>query len=289
MATKPPDRATLRKVSNLDDDIEASLREEIREDEDRARDEAGLDELPRADHAPEDDAREDYERAIPRLTGEVRPIATLGRVLAGLLGLSALTSLAQIWSNLLHIEFLELLRVGATVSNLAAEANDERVLLLTFLQLGIILVSAFTFLFWVRRAYGNLAAFHYQRQHGVGWSIGAWFVPFLNLYRPFTIVKEIYCASNPQRRIGDTVPLQAPFVMYAWWTSIMLSRGVTRFEAKMDFDTLPQMLAATRFAYVSYSVGALAAVLAAVVVYQTTQRQAALIRRLSSTAPPTTF
>ncbi|GAA4848118.1 DUF4328 domain-containing protein [Algivirga pacifica] len=48
------------------------------------------------------------------------------------------------------------------------------------------------FLQWFRRSYANLHVKVSHLNHGEGWAVGAWFIPFLNAFRPMQIMKEIY-------------------------------------------------------------------------------------------------
>lgn len=67
------------------------------------------------------------------------------------------------------------------------------------------------FLWWFRRAYGNLPALGRERHFDVGWSIGAWVVPVLNLFRPKGIADELWVA-------GDAPHAAArPSALVAWW------------------------------------------------------------------------
>ncbi len=45
---------------------------------------------------------------------------------------------------------------------------------------------------WFRRAYFNLHQKVSYLSHSEGWAAGSWFVPIVNLYRPYQIMKEIY-------------------------------------------------------------------------------------------------
>jgi hypothetical protein len=55
----------------------------------------------------------------------------------------------------------------------------------------IIVVSTITFIRWFRRAYYNLHLLT-ECKYTDGWAAGAWFVPILNLFRPYQIMKELY-------------------------------------------------------------------------------------------------
>jgi len=54
---------------------------------------------------------------------------------------------------------------------------------------------AIPFCMWFYRVYKNLRAFGHVTAYGPGWAPGSFFVPFLNLVRPFQIAREIWVAS----------------------------------------------------------------------------------------------
>lgn len=89
-------------------------------------------------------------------------------------------------------------------------------------------VAVVLFLVWFRAAYG-LA----KRRtpdlgtHGVGWSIGAWFVPFLNLVRPKKMMDDLWvmAESDARHRAGERAyPIAPPLV--AWWWGAWLVGSV---------------------------------------------------------------
>ena len=76
----------------------------------------------------------------------------------------------------------------------------------TILQAVVFVATAVVFLVWIDRAYRNLRGLGAHRlRFSPGWAIGAFFVPFLNLVRPYEIVTEIWSASNPDVGVTDEV------------------------------------------------------------------------------------
>ncbi|HBN05190.1 MAG TPA: hypothetical protein DD434_05305 [Bacteroidales bacterium] len=73
-----------------------------------------------------------------------------------------------------------------------AESNDLREQILSILYSGFFIISAITFIMWFRRAYYNLHQKISYLSWKEGWASGAWFVPILNLYRPYQIMMELY-------------------------------------------------------------------------------------------------
>ena len=57
----------------------------------------------------------------------------------------------------------------------------------------IINLSLFiTFIRWFKRAYSNLNTITNNTFYGESWAIKCWFIPFMNLYIPFLMMKELY-------------------------------------------------------------------------------------------------
>lgn len=70
---------------------------------------------------------------------------------------------------------------------------------LAFVDLGfmvIVLVSAITFIMWLWQAYSNLYALGFERLYKRGWIIACWFIPILNLYLPYKIVRSMFDGLN---------------------------------------------------------------------------------------------
>jgi eukaryotic-like serine/threonine-protein kinase len=57
---------------------------------------------------------------------------------------------------------------------------------------------AIAFISWMHRAYSNFDALpNAHRRWATGWSIGAWFVPILNAFRPKQIINDIWRSGRP--------------------------------------------------------------------------------------------
>ena len=84
---------------------------------------------------------------------------------------------------------------------------------------------------WLRRAYYNLHQLPGIRpEFSEGWAAGAWFVPFLNLIRPYTIMREVW--QDTQRAAWGR--LVAPSTILGWWWAAFISKIIiSRFTAKM--------------------------------------------------------
>jgi hypothetical protein len=83
------------------------------------------------------------------------------------------------------------------------------------------------FCVWFHRAYGNLLALGEPRlRFAPGWAPGSFFVPILNLFRPYQIAREIW-----QKSGGDSGGLVA-----AWWTLFLTSGAVGLLDGRLPLE-----------------------------------------------------
>ncbi|MFV0420480.1 MAG: DUF4328 domain-containing protein [Dysgonomonas sp.] len=56
----------------------------------------------------------------------------------------------------------------------------------------LVITSVVVFLKWFRRAYYNLDVLTNECMYDNSWSVKGWFIPFMNLYVPYQIMKELF-------------------------------------------------------------------------------------------------
>lgn len=103
--------------------------------------------------------------------------------------------------------------------------------------------SGVTFIMWFRRAYYNLSLCT-KTDYTDGWAAGAWFVPFINLVRPLSIMKELYKDTHrflSQRGINNP-RLNTQFLGW-WWALWLVVNFVSRITSRIysrteDLDTM---------------------------------------------------
>jgi hypothetical protein len=88
-----------------------------------------------------------------------------------------------------------------------------------------------------------------ERRYGVGWAIGAWFGPILNLRRPKQIANDIWRATNAPADPGIS-PL-----LTLWWAAFLISNWASQiaFRTALSGDT-PEELQTASLASASSSV-----------------------------------
>ena len=99
------------------------------------------------------------------------------------------------------------------------------------LALGLLLIiTGITFIQWFRRTYFNLHTKVNYLAHAVDWAAGSWFVPIMNLYRPYQIMKEIY---NETKKLltKNNIEFNPTFStkLLGWWWILWLLKGSINF------------------------------------------------------------
>ena len=194
-----------------------------------------------------------------------------------LVGLIAAT-LAAFGSTIAEIGLLQRLANGEFVSEQALMANDDRQGLIGVVVLLAYLVLIISFCIWIYRAAKNLQSLNVGGQRfSPGWAVGWWFVPFMNLVRPYQVVKELWKGSYPISESDDSSAWRnAPTsAILGWWWGIwivsnLVNTGVSRASLSDDIS-VDGLITADYFSLV----GDALTILAAVGIFM-------LIRRISS-------
>jgi eukaryotic-like serine/threonine-protein kinase len=89
-----------------------------------------------------------------------------------------------------------------------------------------VIAGAIGFLVWWYRAYSNVPGLTQQRlRFGRGWSIGAWFVPILSLWRPKQIGNDIWRAGDPAASGNPKWTSLPVSQLVHWWWAVFLLAG----------------------------------------------------------------
>jgi hypothetical protein len=132
--------------------------------------------------------------------------------------LSRLTSVA-VWCVVVYMA-LELL-YGAVLgyeSFIAQTSADPTMAPLSlFVAVGVLLSMLVCIVVvgrWIYRASTNAHAISDEMTISPGWAVGSYFVPILNLFRPYQAMREIWLASNFR---GNWHGEPSPGLLIAWW------------------------------------------------------------------------
>ncbi len=142
------------------------------------------------------------------------------------IGLFVATIIVALLTIMVNVLFLFFLNSRATPITL-----DQETLLETaqsgvaFLDLGVSVLTGILFLVWLHRVYQNLPVLGAkQLRFTPGSAIGWWFIPFINLVRPYQIVQEAWKASDPNIDLTDPYAWHkapgSPLIGW-WWGSFL--------------------------------------------------------------------
>lgn len=137
------------------------------------------------------------------------------RILTFLLWTSIGVTLVSMLSDLLQLRLLS----NGWYTMPQVGFNDFRQWLVGLIRLVVGLATSVTFLFWIHRANTNCHGFDAAgMRFSPGWSVGSFFIPILNLFKPYEAMKEIWRVSTDPydwRAVRDWGPLR-------WWWGLWL-------------------------------------------------------------------
>jgi Domain of unknown function (DUF4328) len=128
-----------------------------------------------------------------------RPYASAGaRATFVLVSFGIFVGILALWAVVDLVAIALFAAAGGSLTSDEQDLVDILTALVGVFYLINLVVNAVAFLMWIHRAYRNLPSIGYQHaRYSPRWAVGGWFVPFLNLVRPYQIVREIWQASLP--------------------------------------------------------------------------------------------
>jgi hypothetical protein len=164
---------------------------------------------------------------------------------------------------------------------------------LAYLAAGLVALPAtiatiVAFCIWVHRANKNARALGAQQmQFTPGWCVGWFFIPIMNLFKPYQAVKEIYQASEPAASFLDWRLARVPALLGVWWGIWIASNILSNVETRLRFgSTAPTAQRILPLALLSSLSGTAAALLCLAVVRSIHRRQEAKAARQSGAMGP---
>lgn len=183
----------------------------------------------------------------------------------------------EIISMLSDVMQYEMLQIGFTMEE--AESNDLRQRIIALFFLVAFIVSIITYIRWFRRAYFNL---HLRVKHldfTEGWAAGAWFVPIVNWFRPYQIMKELYVETEKfLRNNAPSYTKTTSTAIVGWWWAIwIISTIVDRinFNISQKAETLDEINTSTIWSIATSLIGIPLAILAIKVIKDYTEIETA--------------
>ncbi len=152
-------------------------------------------------------------------------------------------------SGYFQYDLLQTTASGGEISTDRAIANDAREQIVGIIEMMVYLISSITFIQWFRRAYFNLHTKVNYLSYSESWAAGSLFVPILNLYRPFQIMKELF-QETKELLIKKGLNVKENLTMSSlimWWTFWIISNilGQFIFRFSMEAETIDDFTVST--------------------------------------------
>ncbi len=204
----------------------------------------------------------------------------LARFVVGALILVIIMDVVAVFSGIAEVRLITRVINGEFVTLEELESNDDRQALVGALQLAVLVVTAILFLVWIYRSHRNLTALGASGlKYSPKWAVGGWFIPIMNLWRPYQVTAEIAKASGPESSDPEGQAWQTASVspLLKFWWALWIIGGVIgsillrfAFQEPEDFEALRTR--SVTFV-VSDGIDIFAAILAILVVWYITNRQ----------------
>jgi hypothetical protein len=181
-------------------------------------------------------------------------------------GVLIVVDLLAVGSSALELNLLDRVEAGEALTDAELENNDNRQAAVGVLQFALLVACAVVFIRWLRAAYRNTDVIvPGLRRYGHGWAIGAWFVPFLNLWRPKQIVNDTWRAGGNH----DLSPL-----LTIWWAGWLIDNALGQIAGRrgLEDETIEELRTTDALYIVSDALDAVVAVIALVVVKRISAR-----------------
>jgi len=164
----------------------------------------------------------------------------------------------SVFSSYLQYNLLTKLFNDEYVSDQAIQFNDTREMVTGVVYAIVYIISAITFIRWFRRAYYNLHQKVAVLDFEESWAAASWFVPFMNLIRPYRIMNELYQETNLllKRHLNSYQRVSTVFVGI-WWASWILTNILNNIivRTSLDATTIDELIDMTTMSGFSTLIG----------------------------------
>lgn len=184
-----------------------------------------------------------------------------------------------ILSEMSMTAYLTDIQRGAVEDETRAAIIDMRQAVIGVIQILLLITCGITFLLWFHRAHKNLGSAGLSGlEYSPRWATGGFFVPILNWYRPFQVMREVWRGSAFLSRTSSAsnwnVVRTSPLVIL-WWGLFVFSGslGSSSFRFSLADESLPELLSASYASIGAQIVDIPAAIVAILLVQRITEFQ----------------
>jgi hypothetical protein len=140
----------------------------------------------------------------------------LGVVLQVALVLSLLASAFTFYADLQTLAFVEEVRLRPDTVTMTDAQRIDSLIAWSILEGVAYLVTGVLFIVWLYTVHHSNRMDRTSTEHTSGWAIGGWFVPVLNLWRPFQMVNDVRRGATGDHNIAATMA-------QGWWWGLWVA------------------------------------------------------------------
>jgi hypothetical protein len=145
-------------------------------------------------------------------------------------------------------------------------------------------LSAVYFIRWFRRAYHNLEKAGHATDYAEGWAAGAWFVPFVNLVRPFQMMREVWYKT--QEAMPEEDSPRSGHILGWWWATYLIGNALSSWGSMIGMreESIDSLLTGTQWQLYGGLVECVAAGLAILIIREVSTFEERLYTHLENEA-----
>lgn len=120
--------------------------------------------------------------------------------------------------------------------------SDFRQMIVDYAQVAVAIPTILLFAIWIYSAARNCWALSKQQLHYTpGWSLGWFFIPVMNVWKPYQAMRQTWNISNDPDSSPDK---PAPSLLMTWWVLFLVSSSAGRaaFRLAMRAEEIPELL-----------------------------------------------
>lgn len=155
--------------------------------------------------------------------------------------------LVAILSGYVELDLLKQIKFGEFVDDSAIDTSDFRQVVLGILQTISYIVCSIIFLYWFRRAYGNLHRLGIKYiNHSESMAIWAFVIPIVSLFRPVQIMNEIWVETQNYIKKNDRNFKITNGILFIgfWWLLFIVTNIIGRFILRdaLNLETIDDLI-----------------------------------------------
>ncbi len=202
----------------------------------------------------------DNDEAIKELKDiSLKPNEQRSKIVLSFIWIVLILEIFSLASSGLQYNLLRTASAGVEISYEVINANDLREQVISIIYLIGFILSGVTFIMWFRRAYFNLHLKVDHLSYKEEWAARSWFVPFINFYQPYQIMKELYTETkNYLVNKDNSIRFELTQNLLGFWWTLWIVNGIIGqiiFRLSSNADTIPKLITTTTLSLISGVIG----------------------------------